>query len=144
MRALLRALCSSRVSSIFFCQFNRPTEAPNRAIVNKFRIKFTLLDIKSPTRFRRVRTEENIAVVSASLNDWPSIINSMQNCRFWNEDQPEALQKLAMHPGKVRVWCGLCTKHIGLGNLANNFCRNCRDEEETIHIHWEHARHYCK
>ena len=31
--------------------------------------KFTLLDIKPPTRFRRVRTEENIAAVSASVND---------------------------------------------------------------------------
>ena len=40
-----------------------------RAIVTKFRTKFTLLDIKTPTRLRRVRTEENIAAVSASVND---------------------------------------------------------------------------
>ena len=38
-------------------------------IVTKFRTKFTLLDIKPPTRLRRVRTEENIAAVSASVND---------------------------------------------------------------------------
>ena len=42
-----------------------------RAIVNKFRTKFTLLDIKPATRLRRVRTEENIAAVSASVNDDP-------------------------------------------------------------------------
>ena len=30
-----------------------------------------------------------------------------QNCQFWTEDQPEALQKLLMHPAKVIVWCGL-------------------------------------
>ena len=37
--------------------FNRPTEAAFRAIVTTFRTKFTLLDIKPPTRLRRLRTE---------------------------------------------------------------------------------------
>ena len=36
----------------FYGQLNRPTEAAIRAIVTKFRTKFT-------TRLRRVRTEEN-------------------------------------------------------------------------------------
>ena len=40
-----------------------------RAIVTKFCIKFTLLGIKPPTRLHRVRTEENIAAVSARVND---------------------------------------------------------------------------
>ena len=40
-----------------------------RAIVTKFRTKFILLDIKPPTRLRRLRNEENIAAVSASVND---------------------------------------------------------------------------
>ena len=40
-----------------------------RDIVTKFRTKFTLLDIKLPTGLRRVRTEENIAAVSASVNN---------------------------------------------------------------------------
>ena len=53
----------------FYGQFNRPTEAAIRAIVTKFQTKFTLLDIKPPTRFRRLRTEENIAAVSASVNE---------------------------------------------------------------------------
>ena len=48
----------------FIGQFNRPTEA---AIVTKFHIR--LLDIKPPTRLRRVRTEQNIAAVSSSVND---------------------------------------------------------------------------
>ena len=39
----------------FYGQFKRP--------------KFTLLDIKPPTRLRRVRTEENITAVSASDYD---------------------------------------------------------------------------
>ena len=38
-------------------------------IVTKFRTKFTLLEIKPPTHLRRVRTKENIAAVSASVND---------------------------------------------------------------------------
>ena len=54
---------------LFYGQFNRPPEAAIRAIVTKFRIKFILLDIKPPTRLRRVRVEENIAAVSASVND---------------------------------------------------------------------------
>ena len=39
------------------------------AIVTKYRTKFPLLDIKPPTRLRRVRIEENVADVSASVND---------------------------------------------------------------------------
>ena len=53
----------------FYGEFNRPTESAIRAIVTKFHTKFTLLDIKPPTRLRGVRTEENIAVVPASIND---------------------------------------------------------------------------
>ena len=60
MGALLRKFIAR------FFNFNRPTEAAIRAIVTKFRTKFTFLDIKPATRLRRVRTEENIAVVSAS------------------------------------------------------------------------------
>ena len=47
----------------FYGQFNRPTEGAILAIVNKSRTKFTLLDIKLPTRLRRVRTAEYIAAV---------------------------------------------------------------------------------
>ena len=53
----------------FYGQFNQLSEAAIRAVVTKFRIKFTLLDIKPSTRLRRVRTEENIAALSASVND---------------------------------------------------------------------------
>lgn len=53
----------------FYGQFNRPPEAAIRAIVTKFRIKFTLLDIKLPSRLRTVQTEENTAAVSASVSD---------------------------------------------------------------------------
>ena len=51
----------------FYGQFNRPTTKPTT--MTKFRTIFTLLDIKPPTRLRRVRTEDNIAAVSASVND---------------------------------------------------------------------------
>ena len=53
----------------FYGQFNRPTEAAIRAIVTKCCTKFTLLDIKPPIGLLRVRTEENIAAVSASVKD---------------------------------------------------------------------------
>lgn len=50
-------------------QFGRPTEEAIRKLVTKFRTQFTLLNIKPLTRIRRVRTEENIAAVSASVID---------------------------------------------------------------------------
>ena len=62
MRALLRKF----IARFFHFML---TEAAIRAIVTKFRTKFTLLDIKPPTRLRRVRTEENIAALSAGVND---------------------------------------------------------------------------
>ena len=37
-----------RALLLFYGQFNRTTEAAIRAIVSKFRTKFTLLDIKPP------------------------------------------------------------------------------------------------
>ena len=51
----------------FYGQFGRASEAAIRSLVTKFRTKFTLLDIKPPTRIRRVRTEENVVAVSASV-----------------------------------------------------------------------------
>ena len=53
----------------FYGQFNRHTEATIRTIVTKFCTKFTLLDIKPSAGLRRVRTEENVAVILASIND---------------------------------------------------------------------------
>uniref|UniRef100_W8AUP5 Uncharacterized protein n=1 Tax=Ceratitis capitata TaxID=7213 RepID=W8AUP5_CERCA len=38
---------------------------------------------------------------------WLNVCLKKQNCRFWSEDQPEALQELPMHPEKVTVWCSL-------------------------------------
>ena len=51
---------------LFYGEFNRPTGA---VIMTKFRPKFTLLNIQPSTRLRRVRTEEDIAAILASVND---------------------------------------------------------------------------
>jgi len=51
------------------CSVKRVHRALLRKLVTKFRTQFTLLDIKPPTRIRRVRTEVNIAAVSASVSD---------------------------------------------------------------------------
>ena len=53
----------------FYGQFNRPHEAIIRAIVTKFHTKFTFLNIKPPTRLRRVRSVQSITALSASVND---------------------------------------------------------------------------
>ena len=63
----------------FYGQFNRPTEATIWAIVIKFRTKFTLLDIKPPTRLRRVRTEEIMLMMTINhrfvtvRSNWASV-----------------------------------------------------------------------
>ena len=67
MRALLKKFLRGLFP--FYGQLKQPTEAAIRANVAKFPSKFTFLNIKPPTRLRRVRTEENIAAVSASVND---------------------------------------------------------------------------
>ena len=59
----------------FYGQFTRLTEAAIRAIVTKFRTKFTLLDIKQPTRLRRVRKYRNAEfLVNGLLESWPKIL----------------------------------------------------------------------
>ena len=30
-----------------------------------------------------------------------------QNCRIWDEEKPEEIQELPLHPEKTTVWCGL-------------------------------------
>ncbi|QQP39795.1 Putative DD41D transposase [Caligus rogercresseyi] len=53
----------------YYGRHNRPCESTIRAVITKFRTKFTLLDIKPSTRMRTVRTEENIAAVASSVNE---------------------------------------------------------------------------
>ena len=56
---------------IFGCN-NRPTRQAMRAIVDKFETQFTLLDIPVPKRRRIDRSEEIIAIVSASIQNEPN------------------------------------------------------------------------
>ena len=64
--ATLRALTP------IFGRTSRPTRQAVRAIVGKFKTKFTLLDIPVPKRRRIARKEEIIAAVSASLQNEPN------------------------------------------------------------------------
>lgn len=53
----------------FYGRHNRPTERTIREVINKFRTRFTCLDINEPERARPVRTEENIQAVAASVRE---------------------------------------------------------------------------
>ena len=64
--ATLRALTP------IFGRNNRPTRQAVRAIVEKFETKFTLLDVPVPKRRGIARSEEIIAVVSASIQNEPN------------------------------------------------------------------------
>ncbi|XP_054734725.1 uncharacterized protein LOC129242188 [Anastrepha obliqua] len=90
----------------FYGQFNRPTEAAIRAIVTKFRTKFTLLGIKPPMRLRRVRTEENIAAVSASVNDDHQLSirrRSQQLGLFYSTTWKTLRRDLGVTPFKIQL-----------------------------------------
>ena len=64
--ATLRALTP------IFGRNNRPTGQAVRAIVDKFKTKFTLLDVPVPKRRRVARSEEKVAAVSASIQNEPN------------------------------------------------------------------------
>lgn len=57
----------------FYGAHNRPTERCIRRIIDKFRTQFTLLDIKTKTRQKSVRSQENIAAVAASVDEDPNL-----------------------------------------------------------------------
>lgn len=38
---------------------------------------------------------------------WLNGYVNKQNCRIWDEEQPEEVQELPLHPEKTTVWCGL-------------------------------------
>ena len=77
----------------FFGQFNRSTEAAIRAIVTKFRTKFTFLYIKPPTRLRRVRTEQVLMMTLnyrfvAVRSNWAS--GFAPNLHYWTSNHQHA------------------------------------------------------
>ena len=90
----------------FYSQFNRPAEAAIRAIVTKFGIKFTLLDMKPPTRLSRLRTEENITAVSASINDYHQLsvrCCSQQLCLCYLTAWKILRKDLGVKPFKIQL-----------------------------------------
>ena len=88
----------------FYGPFNQPTKVTIRAIVSKFCTKFTLLDIISSTRLRRVRTEENIAAVSASVNDDHRFIAIRSNWGVCYSTTWKVLRKnLGVKPFKIQL-----------------------------------------
>ena len=96
----------------FYGQFNRPTEAAIRAIVTKFRTKFTLLGIKPPTR---LWTEENTIVVSGSDNDDHqfSIRRRSQQLGLSESTMWKILQKdLGVKPFKIQQVQELKPNHL--------------------------------
>ena len=52
------------------------------------------------------KVHRTLAVFSDEAHFWLKGYINKQDCGFWSEDQPEAVQKLPMHPKKVTVWCG--------------------------------------
>ena len=73
-------------------------------------------------------------LVSEDAHFWLSGYVNNQNCRFWSEDQPEALQKLPIHSEKVTVWCGLKVNGI----IRQRFFKDSVNSNKTVND--EHYR----
>ena len=67
-------------------------------------------------------------VFSDEANFWLNGYVNKQNCRFWSEDQSEALQKLPMRQGNVTVRCGLWTGGI----IGPYFFRDAANHNVTV------------
>ena len=87
---------------------NRPTRQAVRAIVDKFEIKFTLLDVPVPKRRRIARSEEIIAAVNASIQNEP------------NQSIPRRSQELGI--AQTTLW-RIMRKDLGLQKalIANGY-----------------------
>jgi len=46
-------------------------------------------------------------IFSDEAHFWMSGFVNKQNMRYWNENNPQVIQELQMHPQRVTVWCGL-------------------------------------
>ena len=91
--AILRALIP------IFGRNNSPTQQAVRAVVDKFKTKFTLLDVPVPKRRIIARSEEIIAAVSASIQNEP------------NQSIPCRSRELVI--GQTRLW-RITRKDLGL------------------------------
>ena len=65
-------IATLRALTPIFGRNNRPTRQAVRAIVDTFQTKFTLLDVPVQKRRLIARSEEIIAVVSASIQNEPN------------------------------------------------------------------------
>ena len=74
-------------------------------LTNEQRLQIIEFYYQNACSVKKVHRDE--IVFSDEAHFWLNGYVNKQNCRFWSEYQPEALQELPMHPEKVTVWCGL-------------------------------------
>lgn len=89
-----------------FGQFNRPSTRAISGIVKRFEQNLSLHDVKPPTRARTARSEENIAAVSASVDEDPnlSIPRRAQQLNLSQTTTWRILRKdLGLHPYKIQL-----------------------------------------
>ena len=109
-----------------------------RAIVPKFRIKFRLLYIKPPTCLRRVRTEENIAVVSHMIINY-LLLNNVEN--FSEGFRCEAFQNTtgarieAERPTATQNFWWMGTWKVG--RRCTSISKNCVQQRSSFLAQWQ-------
>lgn len=59
---------------------------------------------------------------------WLNGYVNKQNCRIWDEEQPEEIQELPLYPEKTTVWCGLWAGGI----IGPYFFKNDAGENVTV------------
>ena len=104
------------------------------------RTKFTLLDINPPTRLRTVRREENIAAVSASVNDDHQLSirrHSQQLGLCYSIMWKILLKDLGVKPFKIQLVQELKPNDLPLGKLAeDSLSKNCVQRRSSFLAQW--------
>lgn len=127
-------IATLRALTPIFGRDNRPTRQAVRAIVTKFESTFSLLDVPVPVRQRTARSAENIAAVSASVQNEPnrSIPRRSQELGISRTSLWRILRKdLGLHPYKIKLTQELKPlDHLKRRNFANWMLGKLEDDDE--------------
>lgn len=95
-----------RALTPIYGQRNRPAKSTIQRLVKKFESTYTLHNVPVPVRQRSVRSEENIAAASASIQDDPnlSLTRRSQSLGISVSSLWRILRKdLGLHPYKIKL-----------------------------------------
>lgn len=94
---ILRKDLGLKAYKIQLVQDLKPTDLPSR---HRFSVWALEMFEEDPLFSTKI-------LFSDEAHFWLNGYVNKQNCRIWDEEQPEEIQELPLHPEKTTVWCGL-------------------------------------